>query len=99
MAVPRIFSGRAFLDKLPYWLALPAGVFIGLFVGYRASMPEVGMKRMALAAVVLFAVVLCASLVPRPARRRAQHSGQDQGQSQGAKARATAHTDDDSLCG
>lgn len=99
MAVPRILSGRALLDKLPYWLALPVGLFVGLFAGYRASVPEVGMKRMALAGGVLLAAALFAWLAPRPARRGMRRMAADEPTSANAEARAPAVTDDDSLCG
>lgn len=100
MAAPRILAGRGFFDKLPYWLALPAGAFLGLVAGYRASAPGAGPKRVLFAFALLGAVALLGAFAPRPARRRLRRFSDrtDEPAASGERAPDRDVGTDDSLC-
>ena len=93
MAVFRILAGRADLDKIPFYVALPIGAFLGAFVGYAASMPGVGPKRIALLVGAFGLVAAFGMLAPRPARR-----GSASAASASPELPAASDPANDSLC-
>jgi len=65
----RILSGRASLDKLRYYVAVPLGVVLGAAIGYKASLPEAGPKAIALMVVAVAVATGFGWRAPRPTRR------------------------------
>lgn len=73
--VHRILAGHALLYKLPYYVAVPAGAAVGTAVGYAASVPDTGPRRIALMVGAFLAIVLLALLAPQPTRKNASERG------------------------
>lgn len=69
MAVFRILAGRASLDKLPHYFAVPMGAFLGAAIGYFASMPGASTRSIVLVIGAFAAAAAFGTLAPRPVRQ------------------------------
>ena len=69
MAIRRILAGHARLHKLPYYMAIPAGMIVGWGIGYAASMPTAGPRTIALMIGAFLAVMVLGVTAPQPIRR------------------------------
>ncbi len=61
MVIPRILAGRKLLDKLPYWVALPFSIALGVLLGYAIAVPDLDLRDLALT-ILAVAVVLALGL-------------------------------------
>jgi len=66
MVIPRIVAGRALLDKLPFWIAVPMGLVIGLVVGYWVAEPTLDQSDLTWAIIAVASVLWLGFSTPRP---------------------------------
>lgn len=74
----RIIAGASLLDKLPAWVALPAGVAIGGLVGYWVALPGVYATDVLLGVGVLGLALWWGLSAPRAIPTSSDSSGMDE---------------------
>lgn len=82
MAILRILAGKALLDKIPYWIALPLALGAGVKLGAWVAGPDREPGHALVALIVLGLAAALGLTAPRPVRRKRSAKSSDQASSQ-----------------